>query len=121
MHGKVFRMTNRSRLPVIIDAHQLTDDGSQPENARAKALMVAAARGAALGPGAPGIIKDADRPSREDQYRRRSSAPRLMIEVAHKRRAPRGQAQKSPNSMHSRINSPFEGCAETRLVSIEQV
>ncbi|MBN8973736.1 MAG: hypothetical protein J0H51_17200 [Rhizobiales bacterium] len=38
-------MTNRSRSPVIVGVHQITDQSSQPENARGpKALMAAAVR-----------------------------------------------------------------------------
>lgn len=54
-------MTNRSRLPVIVGVHQITDQSSQPENARGpKALMAAAARGAAMDSGAPDILKEID-------------------------------------------------------------
>lgn len=54
-------MTNRSRLPVIIGVHQITDNSSQPESARGpKALMVAAARGAAMDSGAPDILNEID-------------------------------------------------------------
>ncbi|ARB47161.1 hypothetical protein [Alloalcanivorax xenomutans] len=54
-------MIDKSRVPVIVGAHQITDTLTPPDTARGpKALLVDAVRGAATDCGAPEILREVD-------------------------------------------------------------